>query len=178
MPGAGPAADVYLGLGANLGDRRANLANALDLLARKVQVARVSGLYETEPVGYAGQPRFLNAVAFVRTALSPQQLLALLKRIERKLGRTPGFRNALRPVDIDILLYGGLVTDSPELTVPHPRLHERAFVLAPLAEIAPEAWHPVMRKTARDLLAEAPGKESVRLLAGGEWWKAKGSPPL
>jgi len=171
MPRVPSFVDVYLGLGANLGDRRASLARALDLLSLNGEVVRVSGLYEAEPIGYAGQPRFLNAVALVRTSLSPRRLLAFVKGIERAMGRAPSFRNAPRPIDIDILLYGETTVDSSELTVPHPRMHERAFALAPLAEIAPEAWHPVLLKTVRELLARAPDGEGVRLIAGGEWWR-------
>ncbi|MDO8531895.1 MAG: 2-amino-4-hydroxy-6-hydroxymethyldihydropteridine diphosphokinase [Dehalococcoidia bacterium] len=169
--GAAPPVEVYLGLGGNLGDRRANLAKAVALLSLNVDVARVSGLYETEPVGYAEQPRFLNAVALVRTTLPPRQLFSFVKGIERAMGREPSFRNAPRLVDIDILLYGDAAMQSPYLTVPHPRMHERAFVLAPLAEIAPEAWHPALLKTVRELLADVSGREGVRLVEGGAWWK-------
>ncbi len=171
MPPVTPPVDVYLGLGANLGDRRANLARAVSLLSLNVDVARGSSLSETEPVGYAAQPAFLNAVALVRTTLPPRQLFSFIKGIERAMGRTPSFRNAPRLVDIDILLYGETVVESPELTLPHPRMHERAFVLAPLVEIAPEVWHPVLLKTARELLADVSGREGVRLAEGGAWWK-------
>ncbi len=171
MPPVTPPADVYLGLGANLGDRRANLARALDMLSLNVDVARVSSLYETEPVGYTAQPAFLNAVALVRTTFPPLQVFSFAKGIERAMGRTPSFRNAPRLVDIDILLYGEVVTESPELTLPHPRMHERAFVLAPLVEIAPEVWHPVLLKTEGELLAEVSGREGVRLAEGDTWWK-------
>ena len=171
MPPVTPPADVYLGLGANLGDRRASLAKALDMLSLNVDVARVSGLYETAPVGYSDQPLFLNAVALVRTTLPPRRVFSFVKGIERAMGRTPSFRNAPRLVDIDILLYGETVMESPDLTLPHPRMHERAFVLAPLAEIAPEAWHPALLKTVRELLAEVSGREGVRLAEGGAWWE-------
>lgn len=144
---------VYLGLGTNLGNRRVNLKRALELLAEKVKVVKVSSVYETEPVGFLSQPRFLNAVCEVDTDLAPPELLHFVRGIEMKLGRRQSFRNAPREIDIDILLYGDIVMDTPELSVPHPRMTERAFVLVPLAEIAPEAFHPVLHRRVVDLLA-------------------------
>jgi len=145
-------ATVYLGLGSNLGDRKQNLSEALELLAEHAVVEKVSSIYETEPVGYKEQPLFLNAVCRVSTELRPGQLLKLAKKIEARLGRTESFVNAPRPIDIDILFYDNEVLDSKELTVPHPRLVERAFVLVPLAEIAPELVHPVSGKTVKESL--------------------------
>lgn len=153
---------VYLGLGSNLGERQHNLSMAMELLSPQVNIERVSSFYETEPVGYLEQPRFLNAVLRATTTLSPQELLAQAKEVERKLDRVPSFPNAPRPIDIDILLYGKKVVSSPELTIPHPRLEERAFVLIPLAEIAPNLVHPVSGKSIREMLKEAGGLDGVK----------------
>jgi 2-amino-4-hydroxy-6-hydroxymethyldihydropteridine diphosphokinase len=159
---------VYLGLGSNLGDREANLRRALALLAAAgVSVARVSPVYETQPVGYQEQGKFLNAVCTGETSLEAQALLRALKEIEAALGRTSGPRNGPRPIDIDILLYGDLLLSTPELTIPHPRLAERAFVLAPLADVAPDLIPPGLMKSVRVLLAEAPGREGVRRWSTG-----------
>ncbi len=144
---------VYLGLGSNLGDREANLRRALRRLREGgVQIERCSGVYETEPWGVREQPRFLNAVCRGRTELAPPDLLALAKRIEGELGRAATVRYGPRTIDIDILLYGDLVLDTPDLTIPHPRLAERAFVIIPLAEIAPDVVLPGDGRTARQLL--------------------------
>ncbi|TMF43049.1 MAG: 2-amino-4-hydroxy-6-hydroxymethyldihydropteridine diphosphokinase, partial [Chloroflexi bacterium] len=134
---------VYLGLGSNLGDRRGNLAAALQRLREVFEITSVSSVYDTEPVGFADQPRFLNIVLKGQTALDPEALLDYVKQIEAKLGRQPSFRYGPRPIDIDILLYDDLHIEQDNLTIPHPRMAERAFVLVPLAEIAPESVEPV-----------------------------------
>lgn len=152
----------YLGLGSNMGDRRANLCRALELLAERLTVEQVSSVYETEPWGYRDQPRFLNLACRVSGNLSPRQLLELAKDIETRLGRSPGFRNAPRPIDIDVLMYDNGVIAEPDLSVPHPRLAERAFVLVPLAEIAPGLVHPEEGKMMKELASRAKGKEGVR----------------
>lgn len=134
---------VHLGLGSNLGDRRAHLRAALERLSDIARIDAISGVYRSEPTGYREQPDFWNLVVAVSTDLEPKSLLAATQRIEETLGRRRTFRNAPRPIDIDLLLYDDVVVESQELVVPHPRMHERAFVLRPLLELAPEARHPV-----------------------------------
>jgi GTP cyclohydrolase-4 len=143
---------AYLALGANLGDRQANMIQALQSIRTSASIESISSFFETTPVGYLDQPDFLNMACQITTELPPLELLHFLKQIERQMGRQTSFRNAPRPIDIDILLYDDLVFESSELTIPHPRLTERAFVLAPLSEIAPEVVHPVLKQTMSELL--------------------------
>lgn len=149
-------ARAYVGLGANLGDREATLGHAVELLraAQGVEVVSVSSLRETDPVGVVDQPRFLNGAVALETELTPRELLELLLAVERELGRVrDGERWGPRTVDLDLLVFGNLVADEPGLRVPHPRLHERAFALEPLAEIDPSLEIPG-RGTVATLLAE------------------------
>ena len=144
---------VYLSLGSNLGNRKANIDEALKRLNENgIEVGRVSSLYRTEPVGYTAQAWFLNCAAEAFTELMPLQLVRRCKVIEREMGRRPGSRNGPRPIDIDVLLYENAAVRSAEVIIPHPRLGERRFVLMPLTEIAPGVEHPLSRLTALELL--------------------------
>ena len=144
---------IYLALGTNLGDRLANLHAAINLLSQSSIVHRQSShVYETPPWGYTDQPAFLNMAVKCETDLDAASLLKRLKQIEVQVGRVESFHWGPRLIDIDILFYDNLVMDTPQLVIPHPRLHERAFVLIPLADIAPDLVHPVLDKTIRELL--------------------------
>lgn len=168
----GPAR-AFLGLGSNVGRRDANLRRALDRLAPHARVLAVSPLYETEPWGVAPQPPFLNAVALVEPRLPPRPLLGALKDIEAALGRKPGPVGAPRPIDLDILYYDRLVLEEPGLVIPHPRLHLRAFVLVPLADLAPDLVDPRQMRRVADLLAALPAAERAGVrLAQRDWWPA------
>jgi 2-amino-4-hydroxy-6-hydroxymethyldihydropteridine diphosphokinase len=158
----------HLGLGGNLGDRAGNIALAVRLLGENgVEVVRSSSLYETEPVDYEDQPWFLNQVLEVQTALDPASLLAVAKAVETEMGRLPGPSKGPRTMDVDILLAGDLILESPDLAVPHPRLADRNFVLVPLAEIAPDARHPVLGRTVRELAAACADRSRVTVFKGG-----------
>ena len=154
------AITVYLGLGSNMGDRQDNLDRALDLLSQRLRMGKISSIYDTEALGDTDQPRFLNLVCQAHTRLEPAGLLALVKGIEKKLGRV-GKSGTPRPIDIDILLYGEQVTQTPELVIPHPKMAERAFVLVPLAEIAPDLVHPVNGQTMKELSGAIKEKQGV-----------------
>jgi 2-amino-4-hydroxy-6-hydroxymethyldihydropteridine diphosphokinase len=162
-------ATAYLCLGANLGEREANLRRALALLSPRVTLEEVSSIYETEPVGYKEQPLFLNLACRITTNLPPEKLLCLAKDIETKMGRVPsGQINSPRPIDIDILFYNNKIMETRDLTIPHPRLEDRAFALIPLAEIAPELVHPKLSKSVAQLANDVKGQKGVR-----KWYHMK-----
>jgi len=154
---------VFLALGTNIGDREANLCKARKALAPKVTIIKESPIYITPPWGFEDQPEFLNQVLEVRTKMRPGRLLAYLKRIEKKMGRLKTFRNGPRLIDLDILFYGQRVIERSKLCIPHPRLHERAFVLVPLQDIAPDFIHPVLNMTVETMLSKI-NTEGVRPL--------------
>ena len=146
---------VYLALGSNLGDRLANLKQAIDSLTPQMEVRAKSAVYETPPWGYEDQPEFLNQVVKVKTYLDPEPLLKHLKRLEVALGRQASFPNGPRLIDMDILFYDELIVNTPSLVIPHPRLHERGFVLLPLMDISPDLVHPLSRKRVREMAAQS-----------------------
>jgi GTP cyclohydrolase-4 len=155
---------VYLALGSNLGDRYSNLVAALKRVRDIVEIQAVSSLYETKPAGYLDQPRFYNIVCSGTTVLAAAELLKYMKEIENELGRQPSFRNGPRLIDIDIIFYDDLRLAQVDLTIPHPRMAERAFVLAPLVEIAPQVVDPISGHTAQELLQNV-SQEGVKKLA-------------
>ena len=153
----------HLGLGSNIGDRKRNLARArAKLIDKGIKIRSSSSLYETEPVGFSAQPWFLNQVIEIETRLSPRELLMLIKDIEKGMERRAVAPNGPRIIDIDILLAEDAVIKTRELTVPHPRLAERNFVLAPFAEIDPEAVHPVLKKTIRELFRRSKDPSKIK----------------
>ena len=162
--------EAYLGLGSNLGDRVANLHRGATLLVERVGELEVSSVYRTMPMGFSSQPEYLNAVGRVRTCLSPFALMHAIRAIESDLGRTRALTNGPRTLDVDILLYGTAELRSPPVTVPHPRLGERAFALEPLAELAPFLRHPTLGLTISELLENLrPGPRRI-VLRSRRWW--------
>ena len=155
----------FLSLGSNLRNKRKNLKRALRLLENpSIRLLRASSLYQTQPVGNADQPWFINQVIEIETGLTPWALLALLQTIEKKMGRTRTFRNGPRLIDLDILLAEDTILDTADLTIPHCRMAARNFVLVPLSEIAPDVLHPVLGKSAAALLAESCDRSAVQKL--------------
>ncbi len=153
---------AYLSLGSNIGDRAANLQNAIERLSGFGKVGAISSVYETEPVEFAAQPWFLNCVVKLDTEKMPRQLLTAILNIERSMRRKRIQQKGPRIIDIDILLFGSSVIEAEGLTIPHPSMHERRFVLAPLAEIAPEVRHPIFKGTIREMLEALPAGQKVR----------------
>ena len=153
---------AYLSGGSNLGDREANLQSAIgDLRKSEIIVRRVSSVYETEPVGYLNQPWFLNIAVELEMRLSPHELLACCQGIEASHGRVRSFTGAPRTLDLDILLFDALMIEEPSLRIPHPRMAQRRFVLEPLAQIAPDVFHPVLKRTILSLLASCTDSSRV-----------------
>ena len=153
---------VYLSLGSNIGDRAENLNAAIDRLRSVGEIIQVSSFYETEPVEFAAQAWFLNCVIALDTEKTPQELLASILDIEQQMGRRRAQKKGPRVIDIDILLFGNLIVDEPGLTIPHPAMHERRFVLEPLAEIAPDVRHPVLDRTIQELRDALPPGQTVK----------------
>jgi 2-amino-4-hydroxy-6-hydroxymethyldihydropteridine diphosphokinase len=157
---------VYLSLGSNVGDRQTQLRDAQTRLGAAGEVAVASSFYETEPVDFTEQPWFLNCAVALETSQTPQQLMSSILRIEADMGRRRIQKKGPRTIDIDILLFGETIVDSPDLVIPHPAMHQRRFVLEPLAELAPDALHPVFKKTIRELLDALPPGQAVRKQKG------------
>jgi 2-amino-4-hydroxy-6-hydroxymethyldihydropteridine diphosphokinase len=143
--------EVYLGLGSNVGDRLLNLNKAIELLSEEIQILKKSKIYVSKAVGYTDQPDFYNMVLYGKTDLSPEELFNFIKDVEKNVGRVYRFHWGPREIDIDILFYNDLVYKSDKLNIPHPRLHERDFVLLPLIELNPKLFHPVLNKRVSDL---------------------------
>jgi 2-amino-4-hydroxy-6-hydroxymethyldihydropteridine diphosphokinase len=154
--------EIFIGFGSNLGDREYNIRTALNLLEEKMNLVVVSSFYETEPMYVKDQPLFLNCVAKFETDLEPEEVLDYFHTIEKKLGRDRSVRYGPRKIDLDILFYGDIKVDENFLKIPHPLIQERAFVLVPLAEIAPQLVHPVYKRTIEKLLSELPCNSSIR----------------
>lgn len=158
---------AYLSFGSNVGNRKKHIKDALEILEKNssIKIKCVSSLYETEPVGYEDQDWFINGVAKIETGLSPHELLKFAKTVEARIGRRESIRWGPREIDMDILLYAQECINTPNLIIPHPRMHDREFVLIPLVEIASDAIHPVFQKSIEQLLANLPQEKAVKPLS-------------
>jgi 2-amino-4-hydroxy-6-hydroxymethyldihydropteridine diphosphokinase len=154
---------VYIGLGSNLGDRVDNLRDAVHRLGSLIRITQVSQLYVAAPLGYVRDDAYINAVLHGATTMTPMDLLGMLQSIEVAMGRRPGVQFGPRPIDLDILFYDSIQMETLKLTIPHPRLAERAFVLKPLADIAPNLMHPVLYYTILQLLTDAEEADQVQI---------------
>jgi 2-amino-4-hydroxy-6-hydroxymethyldihydropteridine diphosphokinase len=155
--------EVYLGLGSNMGDRHSNMRRAVGLISSFADNnLTVSNTYETYPQGFRSQPPFINAACKLWTNLDPFEMMVVLFEIQFSMGVTAPLLNGPRPLDIDILMYGNLVINAPNLVLPHPRMHERKFVLEPLTEIAPFLTHPILKLTVTELLSQLEGETGIR----------------
>lgn len=161
---------AYVSFGSNLGNRLKNIKLGLQLVSRNrsITITKKSSLYETEPVGYENQGWFLNGVVEIETHVLPHGLLSLLKKVERIMGRKRRIRWGPREIDLDILLYNQRCVDTSSLTIPHPQMHKRGFVLVPLVEIAPRVIHPIFKKNAQQLLAQLVDSKGVKFFGGLE----------
>ncbi len=155
--------DAFLGIGSNVGDKEQNIAKAISLVSRmeRTVIEKSSSLYKTEPVGYSDQDWFVNAVIRIKTPMNPNELLTALLAIEQELGRQRGRKWGPRIIDLDILFYDGLILEEDGLTLPHPHLHDRAFVLKPICEIAPDFMHPVLQRSLSAIYDELPDTKQV-----------------
>jgi len=153
---------AYLSLGSNVGNREKHLRDAIAKLESVGTIVAVSSFYETEPVELTSQAWFLNCAVALETTETPEQLMTELLDIEQRMGRGRIQKKGPRTIDIDIVLFGDAVVQTPKLTIPHPAMHQRRFVLEPLAEIAPEAWHPILKRSVKELLETLPAGQIVR----------------
>ena len=163
LPTANATHVAYIGFGSNIGDRLAHIQNAIHALSKteEITLEKISSVYKTDPVGYEAQAQFLNGVAAIQTSLAPLSLLHTLKNIETAIGRKHRIRWGPREIDLDILIYGDMCLQTAKLVIPHPEMHRRRFVLAPLAEIAPDLVHPVLKEGVQTLLARLDDDKSA-----------------
>ncbi|MBI3026752.1 2-amino-4-hydroxy-6-hydroxymethyldihydropteridine diphosphokinase [Candidatus Woesearchaeota archaeon] len=156
-------ADAFIGVGSNLGNKLENIRKAMSLIKERCKILKISHLYKTEPVGFKSQQWFLNCAAKAQTSLKPKELLEFLLSIEKKLGRVRTIRYGPRTIDLDILFYDDMIIREDNLVVPHPRLHERLFVLVPLKDICPDFIHPALNKTISELCSSASNSKVSKL---------------